>query len=112
MDKTNILTAKITTKCPSSPESCSILLEKNAELERLHAELEQAKKQSASLASAYEKLEKKYRRTKSAAATYKHMLFGQSSEKSILEEEQKGHLVYLGPFSFSPCSLGSSGASN
>ena len=87
MDKTNTLTAKITTACPFR-ESCSLLFEKDAELERLHAELEQAKEQCASLSSAYEKLDKKYRHLEGVTTTYQHMLFGQSSEKSILEEEQ------------------------
>ncbi|MDO9533765.1 MAG: hypothetical protein Q7J85_00175 [Bacillota bacterium] len=64
-----------------------MLAEKDAELEKLHAELEQAKAEKASLASEHEKLQKKYQRTKAAAATYKHMLFGQSSEKSSFEEE-------------------------
>ena len=67
---------------------CSLMAEKDAEIEQLHAELEQEKAAKVALESELEKLQKKYDRTKNAAATYKHMLFGQSSEKSIFEEEQ------------------------
>lgn len=87
MNKTNTLTIETTTACPFS-QSCSHSLEKDAELKRLYAELEQLKEQCASLTSAYEKLDKKYRRLKSAIAIYQHILFGQSSEKSSPEDEQ------------------------
>ncbi|RJX24496.1 MAG: hypothetical protein C4554_08945 [Dethiobacter sp.] len=80
MDNTSTLTAEITTASPCFKD-CPFLAEKEAELERVRAEL-------ASLASAHEKLKKKYCRTKGAAATYLHMLFGQSSEKSSSEKEQ------------------------
>jgi transposase len=77
MDNTSTLTVEITTGY--SCKGCPFLAEKDAEIERLRAE-------NASLASAYKKLEKKYRRTKGAAKTYQHLLYGQSSEKSSPEE--------------------------
>ena len=85
MDNTSTLTAEITTELPCSA-SCLLLAEKDAELEKLQAELKDLKAQLAFRESEYDKLEKKYRRAKGAANTYKHMLFGQSSEKSSPEE--------------------------
>jgi transposase len=52
----------------------------------VYAELEQYKEKYAFLALEHEKLKKKYRRTKGAANTYQHMLFGRSPEKSSPEE--------------------------
>ncbi len=86
MNNTSTVTAKITT-LSSCSESCLSLIEKDALIEQLRAELEQKTEQYADLSSKYEKLEKKCRRIESAAKTYKHLLFGQSSEKSKLEEE-------------------------
>jgi transposase len=87
MDNTNTLTTQIINASACFID-CPFLAEKDAELEKVYAELEQEKAEKASLTSELEKLQKKYQRTKAAAATYKHMLFGKSSEKSSSEEEQ------------------------
>ncbi len=79
MNNTLALTTENTTELTCSA-SCLLLAGKDAEIEKLRAEL-------ASSISAYEKLEKKHRRLNSAAAIYKHMLFEQSSEKSKSEEQ-------------------------
>jgi transposase len=86
MDTTTLLTLQIT-NTPTCSIDCSLLAEKNAVIEKLRAELEQEKAAKAELDLKHEKLQKKYDRTKNAAATYQHMLYGQSSEKSSVEEQ-------------------------
>ena len=67
---------------------CFLLAQKDAELEKLTAELEQEKAARAALDQKYEELQQKYKRTKNAAETYKHMLFERSTEKRPFEETQ------------------------
>ena len=87
MSNTRTLTAQIT-NASACFRDCSLLAQKDAELEKVYAQLEQEKAEKALLVLEHEKLKEKYQRTKAAAATYKHMLFGRSSEKSSSEEEQ------------------------
>jgi len=86
MDNTSALTAEITT-ASSCFEDCPFLADRDSQIEQLYAELEEVKEQYASLAAEHEKLKKKHRRTEGAAKTYKHLLYGKSSEKSEPEEE-------------------------
>ncbi len=65
-----------------------MLDQKDAEIEKLNVELEQARAAKAALDREHEKLQEKYKRTQNAAATYKHLLFERSTEKRSPDETQ------------------------
>ncbi len=87
-------TVSITTEDASSclcsaTEVCQLLQEKEAIIDGFLSELKKLEAENLFLRKETDKLSRKNRRLNTAINTYRHMLFGRSSEKSSGEEPQE-----------------------
>jgi len=88
MNDATLLTASLTTEdsfsfqC-SAAEACQLLREKDAIIESLFSQLKKLEEENLFLRKENSMLSKKNRRLNTVINTYRHMLFGRSSEKSF-----------------------------
>lgn len=88
MNDATLLTASVTTEdsfsfqC-SAAETCQLLREKDAIIESLFSQLKKLEEENLFLRKENSMLSRKNRRLHTVINTYRHMLFGRSSEKSF-----------------------------